>query len=226
MPSCHVSVVEFEELTKLDGDWDATDFAALLVKLDMDGGPQLDAAEAKEMCLMALSDLEPDEAAAVLLTYKLAGDLTDGQIRNYSNECQFEKLWEQSPEMHLHRRIFSVASLLTEIDEQTFPTPDALRVKFQVACAPDEAVDLDPPIESASVLRMLSVGMEDGAILKRLFHDQLNGGPFPEADSIAWDVVSTRNETGIELTVTSSGYWLEGLRETEGFEWNSGVTSD
>lgn len=221
MTSCHVSVVEFEELTKLDGDWNATDFTALLVKLDMDGGATLDSDEGKEMCLMALSDLEPEAAASVLLTYKLEGELTEGQIRNYSNECQFEKLWEQSAEMQLHRRIFSVASLLAEINEQVFPTPDAIKVRFQIDCPAGQATEFDPPIESADVLRMVALGMEDGAILKRLFHDQLEGGPFPEADSIAWEAHSVRNEKGIELTVVSSGYWLDGLSETEGFQWES-----
>lgn len=226
MPSCHVSVVEFEELAKLDGDWNAGDFEALLVLLDIDGGSKMDTAEAKEMCLMALADKEPEDAAALLMTYKLAGDLTEGQIRNYSNECQFEKLWEQSAEMQLHRRIFSVASLLAEINEQVFPTPDAIRVKLQVECAADQATELDSDIESACVLRMLAIGMEDGAILKRLFHDQLAGGPFPEADSIAWEISSTRNDTGIELSVISSGYWLDGLSETEGFQWQPSVADE
>lgn len=221
MTSCHVSVVEFEELTKLEDDWNAADFTALLTKLDMDGGVKLDAKEGKEMCLMALSDLEPEEAASVLLTYKLEGDLTEGQIRNYSNECQFEKLWEQSAEMELHRRIFSVASLLAEINEQVFPTPDAIKIRLQIDCPANAATEFDAPIEAADVLKMLATGMDNNAILKRLFHDQLEGGDFAEADSIVWEVNSVRNDKGIELTVVSSGYWLDPLNETEGFQWES-----
>lgn len=221
MPSCHVRLVEFEELAKLDGDWNATDFSALLVELDMDGGPTLEEAEGKEMCLMALSDLEPEEAASVLLTYKLGKDLTEGQIRNYSNECQFEKLWEQSPEMQLHRKIFAVASLLAEINEQVFPTPDAIRVTLQIECKADEATEMDAEVDSGCLLKMLSIGMDDSALLIRLFHDQLDGAEFPEADSIVWDVTSCRNPEGIALTVTSSNYWLEGLRETEGWQWET-----
>ncbi len=225
MPACHVRVVEFEELSAMESDWNAADFEALLERLDMDGGAELTAAEAREMCLLALADLEPEAAAAVLLTYKLADDLTEGQIRNYSNECQFEKLWEQSSEMELHRRMFAVASLLAQINDQNFPTPDALRVKLQVDCSADEATEFKMPMAPAFVLRILATGMDDDAILKRLFHEQLEGGQFPEAASIVWNVTSTRNATGVEIAVVSSGYWLDGLRETEGFEWESGLSA-
>ncbi len=223
MPVHHVKVVGFEELSALEGDWTSTDFAALLEKLDMDGGATLTPEEAREMCLLALSDLEPEDAAAVLMSYKLGDKLTEGQIRNYSNECQFEKLWEQSSEMEVHQPMFAVASLLAQINDQQFPTPDALRVKFQVDCSEEEAAEFERPLDPAFVLRMLSTGMDDGAILKRLFHEQLEAGKFSEAASIVWEVTSARNATGVEITVTSSGYWLDGLRETAGFDWDSGL---
>ena len=220
MPVCHVKVLGFKELSALEDDWTSADFTALLEKLDMDGGAALTAEEAREMCLLALSDLEPEDAAAALMSYKLGDKLTEGQIRNYSNECQFEKLWEQSSEMELHQPMFAVASLLAQINDQQFPTPDALRVKLQVECSGDEAPEFESPIDPAFVLRLLSAGMDDGAILKRLFHEQLEAGRFSEAASLVWDVTSTRNATGVEVTVTSSGYWLDGLRETEGFNWD------
>lgn len=223
MPVFHVKVIGFDELSALEGDWTTADFTALLEKLDMDGGAPPTPEEAREMCLFALSDLEPENAAALLMSHKLGDDLTEGQIRNYSNECQFEKLWEQSSEMELHQPMFAVASLLAQINDQQFPTPDALRVKLQVDCSEDEAKEFGSPIDPAFVLRMLSTGMDDDAILRRLFHEQLAGGPFSEAASIVWDVTSTRNATGVEITVTSSGYWLDGLRETEGFDWDSSL---
>jgi len=221
MSASHVTVVKFETLAELEGDWTTADFVAVLEKLDIDGASDLQAAEAKEMCVLALSDLEPEEAAATLLTYKLGDELTEGQIRNYSNECQFEQLWEQSSEMELHRGMFAVASLLVQVNEQQFPTPDAVRVTLQVECSAEQADTLHRSLDPTRVLRMLSIGMDDDAVLKRLFHEQLDGGDFPEAASIVWDVASTTNSAGVELTVISSGYWLDGLRETEGFVWDA-----
>lgn len=220
MSANHVAVTQFEQVAELDGDWTTADFVALLKELDFDGADQLPATEAEEMCLLALADPEPEDAAAVLLTYKLRDDLSDGQIRNYSNESQFERLWEQSPEMELHRRMFAVASLLVKVNDQQFPTPDAVQVTLQVDCSTELADTFKCPVSPENIIRLLAVGMDDDAILKRLFHDQIEGGKFPEAASIVWDVTSTPNAAGVELTVTSSGYWLDGLRETEGFVWN------
>lgn len=225
MSANHVTITGIEELIELEGDWTTDDFLALLGKLDMSGGAELTSAEAQEMCLLALSDLKPEEAAALLLTYKLSDALTEGQIRSYSSECLFEPLWKQSSEMELHRRLFAVASLLVKINDQQFQTPDALRVTLQVDCSAGEATDFETPIAPAFLLRMLATGMGDDAILKRLFQEQLEAGTFPEASSIVWDVNSTRNEAGVELTVTSSGYWLDGLRETEGFDWTTPVAA-
>lgn len=222
MPAIHVAVTNFEELAELEGDWTSAEFVALLEELDVDGASELSESEALEMCLLALADLEPEDAAAVLLTYKLREDLTDGQIRNFSNECQFERLWEQSSEMNLHRKMFAVASLLVKVNEQQFPTPDAVRVTLQVECSSAQASVLKSPVAPATILQMLAAGMDDHAVLKRLFQEQLEGGSFPEAPYIVWNATSTPNTAGVELTVTSSGYWLDSLNETEGFVWHSG----
>lgn len=220
MSANHVAVTNFEQVAELDGDWATADFVAVLDELDVDGAGKLSVTEAEEMCLLFLADLQPEDAASILLTYKLRDSLSAGQIRNYSIESQSERLWEQSPEMELHRKMFAVASLLAKANNQTFPTPDAVQVTLQVDCSTELAETLKCPVSPASILRILALGMENDTILKRLFHDQLESGAFPEASSIVWNVTSTANPEGVELTVTSSGYWLDGLRETEGFIWN------
>lgn len=59
--------------------------------------------ELRDMCLLALQDLEPPAAAAVLLRYKLSNELTEGQITNFSIESQDERLWEQSADLERRR---------------------------------------------------------------------------------------------------------------------------
>jgi hypothetical protein len=51
---------------------------------------------------MALSDYEPNEAAAILLSYKLSEELTEGQIEQISNDMLLDKICEEYPVIKLH----------------------------------------------------------------------------------------------------------------------------
>ena len=219
MAKYHIEVVEIEELTSLDGDWQASDYAALLSGLDAQDITGLSSEETEEMCLMALQDLDHAEAGAIVLKYKLGDVLTEGQIRNYSNECQSERLWEQSAEIELHRAMFGVASLLDRVDEHTFPTPQALCVTLHIKCDVNAAKVFDEPVDRAMVARMLASGMDENAVILRLFDEAITGADFPEADHIIWGVVVSKVDDGLQVRVTSSDYWLDELRETEAFEW-------
>jgi hypothetical protein len=66
--------------------------------------------------------------------------------------------------------------------------------------------------------------MDDDAILKRLFADELKSGEFSDATSIIWDLeVQHPKETSAILKVTSSGYWLDPLRETKAYTWDGRI---
>ena len=127
MTKYSVEVGAFEELAELDGGWQAADYIAILEKLDVAGAAQIAPEELRDMCLLALQDLDPPKAAAVLLKYRLGTKLSDGQIRNYSIECQNERLWEQAADLEFHHTMFHIASLLNAVNPMEFPTPDALR---------------------------------------------------------------------------------------------------
>jgi hypothetical protein len=102
-----------------------------------------------------------------------------------------------------------------------FPIPDALRVSLTIQC--DDKVGLaifNDTMDRASLVRMLSAGMDDSAILNRLFGEQIAEGKVADADSIIWSVsVDSSDPTLIQMKITSSAYWLNGLRETESFDW-------
>ena len=219
MAKYHVEVAEIDELRSLDGDWQASDYAALLAELDAQDIAGLSAEETEQMCLMALQDLDHAEAGAAVLKYKLGDVLSEGQIRNYSHECQLERLWEQSAEIQLHRAMFGIASLLNRVDDQTFPTPQALRVTLNIKCDATAANVFDEPVDRAMVARMLSSGMDDNAVILRLFGDAIAGADFPEAEHIIWGVEVSEVDDGLCVKVISSDYWLDELRETEAFDW-------
>lgn len=224
MTKYRVSIDEIEELAELDGGWQSADYVAILTELNVDDAAQIAADELRDMSLFALQDLDPPEAAAVLLKYKLGTRLTEGQIKNFSIESQHERLWEQSAELDVHQPMFAVASLLHTVNSTTFPTPDALRVSLSIQC--DDAAKLSlfhDSMDRALLVRMLSAGMDESAILNRLFGEQIAACKVPDADSIIWRITTDSTEaTTVRLMITSSAYWLKALQETESFEWESG----
>ncbi|RLS70743.1 MAG: hypothetical protein DWI00_14365 [Planctomycetota bacterium] len=225
MTKYRVGVDEFEELTELEQSWMPKDYVSILTSLDIADAGKIDVDELRDMTLFALQDLNPPDAAAVLLKYKVGTKLSGGQIRNYSIESQHERLWEQSADLSLHQDMFAVASMLNSVNAMAFPIPDALRVTFSIQC--DDASQLalfNDEMDRAILVRMISAGMNESAILNRLFGDQIATGKVADADSIIWQIaVEQPDPAKLQIQITSSAYWLRALRETESFEWDSGA---
>ena len=225
MTKYRVGVDEFEELAELEQSWMPKDYVSVLTLLDIADADKIDIDELRDMTLFALQDLNPPDAAAVLLKYKVGTKLSAGQIRNYSIESQHERLWEQSADLSLHQDMFAVASMLNSVNAMAFPVPDALRVTFTVQC--DDVSKLaifNSDMDRAILLRMISAGMNESAILNRLFGDQIATGKVADADSIVWQIAIEQSDPAtLKIRITSSAYWLRALRETESFEWDSGA---
>ena len=225
MTKYRVAVDSFEDLTELPDSWNSPDYIAILKKLDVPGAAQIPPEELREMCLLALQDLDPPEAASVLLTYKLGDKLSEGQIKNYSIESQHERLWEQAGDLEYHHTMFDVASLLNAVNGSEFPTPDALRVSLSIENADAEMQAVfEDSMDRGLLVRLLAAGMDQTAILNRLFGDQIASGTIADADSIIWGVhVESSQESTIRVQITSSAYWLDGIRGTQSFEWDSAL---
>ncbi len=225
MTKFRIEVGEIEELSELPDSWHASDYVNILEELDYDGAASIAAYELRDMCLMSLQELAPPEAAEVLLKYKFGTELSDGQIRNYGIESQHERLWEQSADLEHHHRMFEVASLLNAVNENEFPTPDALRVSFLVHASDAATLDwFEDGTDRSQLVSMLSAGMDDSAILNRLFGEDIAAGKIPDADSIIWLVsVEPAEKNTCRLQITTSAYWLDGIRETEAFEWTAEI---
>lgn len=215
----HVSVLGFSVLEEIEGSWTPDDFQQLLERMDFDDLAGLDAGELREMCVLALRDLEPAQAAALLLQHRLGDVLGPGQIQNVSHEMLDEKLWEEYADMPLHERFFHVGSLLYQAFPRLVAAPDAVEVSLEVTAGDEEGERLlKRPLHESLLVRLLADGMPDAASLNRVFGESVRGRAFPEAESIVWIFDTEPFADGrLRLDVIGSGCWLDALRETRSY---------
>ncbi len=215
-----VKIQSFTNLLEIDGAWSTKNYEALLDVLEFFDRKDMSAADLKEMCLMSLQDLKPEEASYYVLKYRMSSLLKDGQLKNISVEMQDEKLWEEYSDPSLHEELFNVGSLLYSVFPGQFPKPDAVRLTFEVSSKNDLArQDLIRNFNESLVLRILADGMNEGAVLLRLYGDQLRSYSDEEADKILWCLkLENKSENKVSAEVISSGYWLDSLEDVEFFE--------
>jgi len=215
-----VQLLSFSNILEIAGARTADDFSALLEAMEYGDQSGMGEDELREMCVMSLQDLEPVEAAYLVLKHDMGDMLRDGQIRNAASEMLDEKLWEEFADSALHERMFNAGSLLYAAFPRSFPKPDAVRVEIEVTAGNAPARELLTPLPNESFLvRLLADGMDSHAVLHRLYGDQLKGTSFLNADEIVW-IVRTEavGEDVMKFEVISSGYWLDALDSTEFYE--------
>lgn len=207
-------------LTEIPGDWTTSDFYEILRLTEYGDTGDLSAGDVRDMALLSLAELPKDEAAELLINYVFPEDaLTPGQIQNSSHEMEDEKLWEEYPEPAMHRNFFRVASLLYVAYNGGFPKPDARQITIQVdpVAQTEATLMVQPP--QAFVARLLAAGLDDHALLHRLYEDELKSDCFEAAMDVIWSVKSTSNGDGsYEFEILSSDYWLEAYSPGNAYE--------
>ncbi|MVN74978.1 hypothetical protein GO988_01420 [Hymenobacter sp. HMF4947] len=219
MSTFTVERLSFQHLAELPTAWQNTDYQALLAKLDYENPSEVPPAELKEMCQLALTDLEPAEAAQLVLGYLFADELKEGQIAQLAHQMETEKLWEENPRLELHEGFYNATQLLYDAYNGKFPHPQA--VEFAVKITAADAADLTvfQPEPAPALLRLLAAGLTDHALLNRLFGEQLAGTAFAEAPHILWHLTpSDQTATSLTFTVISSAYWLEEFKYADTYE--------
>ena len=218
-PKVQVRVERFETVEEIDGAWTAARLAALLDAMDYGSTADLTDAELREMTVLSLQDRSPAEAAELLLANRVGDRLTLGQRQTLGHDLTEEKLWEHHADMSLHEELFHVASLAYQAFPRVFHTPDAARV--HLALRPENAAAREAiaaGVREPMLVRLLAEGMDESAILRRLFGEALAGGPFPEAESIVWSFEARPLDGGgVEVDLLSSGYWLDPLADVEAY---------
>jgi hypothetical protein len=197
-----VKIYDVKSTDELEGAWSNDDFKELLVRFEFPDADQIKTAELKEYLFMAISDFEPNEAAAILLDYKLSEKLTEGQINNLSHEMLRVKVAENYTEIDLHHDLFNINQLLYKAYNGKFPQTRASIVQFEI-----KGENIDPAeITKETVLKALSFGLSENNLINRLLSDQLEGRTaFPEADGIVWNLQNKENNV---YSITISEKWL------------------
>lgn len=208
-----VERLTFATLTELPNSWQNSDYRALLEKMNYENPGDIKEAELKEMCLMSFTDLEPREAAEITLNYLFPEELNAGQIENLSHQMLTEKLWEENPELPLHRGYYQATQLLHDAYNGTFPATKAVEFQVKVTAENPEDLAIFDEAPAAPLLRLLAPGLPGSALLHRLFDTQLQGDSFPEAASILWQLTpGEKTSNSVTFDVVSSAYWLEDFK--------------
>lgn len=191
--------------------WTAQDYRNLLEAFDFEDSSSLSDAELREMLFLAMSDLEPDESARLVLNYRLGDQLSEGQIDQISHEMLLDKISEEYADISVHDLLFDVNQLLYKGYNGTFPSAKASVIEFEMKPVKGEKIEID----KTTVLRAFAENISERSILKRLFDDQLQGsGAFAEAEDIVWSLEDLGDD---QYRLTTSEYWLdkEDLLEAE-----------
>jgi hypothetical protein len=197
-----VKINDVKSTDELEGAWNNEDYKELLAKFEYPDAEQLKTTELKEYLFMAISDFEPNEAAAILLDYKLSDKLTEGQIDNLSHEMLRAKVFENYSEIDLHLDLFNINQLLYKAYNGKFPRGKVNIVQFELTG--DNNIPEELTKETA--LKALSYGLSENNLINRLLSDQLEGlKSFPEAEGIVWDLHNKGNNL---YALTISEKWL------------------
>ncbi|MFV8341184.1 hypothetical protein [Flavobacterium sp. XS2P39] len=183
--------------------WTNEDYIKLLEKFDYPDASDADAASLRELLFMAISDFEPKDAAVIVLEYKLSEALNEGQIQQISNDMFLDKVCEEYPEIGLHSVLFHVNQLLFKAYNGKFPNAKATIITCSITPSEGES---EAELTKENVLKLLSNGLSDSNLIKRLFDQAMNeNAPFPEAEDILWDLTTSDK---VNYALTTSEYWL------------------
>lgn len=182
--------------------WKNEDYINLLELFSFPDANTIKPENLREMLFMAITDFEPNEAAKILLTYKLAEYLNEGQIDQMSNDMLLDKISEEYPEINLHYDLFNINQLLFKAYNGKFPNAKATIVELTMTSLDG----FEGEMTKEMVLKSLDRGISDSNIIKRLFPEQMSTDlHFKEAEDILWKLDKT---TDGEFTLITSEYWL------------------
>ncbi len=197
-----ITVKNISTVEEIPNYWQNQDYIQLLEKFNFPDANTVKPENLREMLNMAITDFEPNEAAAIVLTYKLSDRLSEGQIAQISNDMLLDKVCEEYPEIDLHYDLFNVNQLLYKAFNGKFPNAKATVVDFSLVSK--DAYDKE--ITKEIVLKSFNNGISDRNLIKRLFTEQMSTAQeFVEAESVLWEL---NKKDSINFTLITSENWL------------------
>lgn len=214
-----VSPDHVKTLESLPDGWNTTDYKNLLEIMDYGDTNGMSEAELEEMCLLSLSDLETNEAAAIVLKYLFKESLTSGQIENLSHEMLNEHPWEEYSDLSMHETFFNAGQLLYKAYNGTFPHPKAIHFAVTFTVKSSAMLKVFDQDTEEQVIRLLAQGLPQNTLLKRLFKQELDHGDFTEAKDIIWQLKEiSKDGNTITYDVLSSNRWFEDMKYVQDFQ--------
>lgn len=213
---------EWAEIHELPDSWRAADLHEVLRLADFDD-PVTDE-EAPDMAVMALQDLDEREACELVLTVVFGDAMSPGVRQNVTDDLQEDRPWQQFPGVDKQAGLFDAIVLLQRAFPRRFGIPDAIRLRLNVRSTNAETSDwLRRDQSAALILRLLASGMEEDAVLKRLYEQELASDVFRDANAILWRTreVGGSDEAGSTARlyeICSSHQWLDPLEDREPWE--------
>ena len=199
-----VTINPIQTVDEIENYWKINDYVLLLNAFGFPDAKSKDINELRELLFMAISDYEPNEAAVIILTYKLSEDLNEGQIDQLSNEMLIDKICEEYPVIKLHASLFHCNQLLFKAFNGKFPNAKASIINCKLE--PLDSTE-NMTITKAMILKILNNGFSNRNVVKRLFDEQLTtSADFPDAEGIIWELNSTDNQN---FEIITSEYWLD-----------------
>ena len=194
----HIIINSIKSVNQFENAWSNDDYVALLNEFGFDDAETNNTNELLELLFMAISDFEAEDAAAIILTYKLSEKLSENQIEQISHEMLQDKISEEYADISLHHQLFNINQLLYKAYNGTFPNAKATIIEFEISPNKD--------ISKEIILKAFNTSLSNNNVIKRLYANQLAGKEeFNEAEYIIWDL-KPNGENGFILT--TSEYWI------------------
>jgi hypothetical protein len=198
-----VKILGIRTVNELENYWNQNDYITLLDKMNLPDADKLKPEELKDMLYMAITDFEPEEAAEIILTYKLGERLTAGQIQNIANDMMEEKVAEQYADPSFHYDLFNINQLLYKAFKGKFPNTEASVIRIEISDTERKAVEVDKEI----LTKALAQSLTERSIIQRLYEDQVTGKTtFDDAGKIIWKFEKMENN---QYEILTSRYWIE-----------------
>ena len=196
-----IKIHKISTVDALPDAWNIEDYKQLLERFDFENAESTDINELRELLFMAIADFEPNEAAAIVLDYKLSDDLNENQIEQLSHEMLLDKISEEYPEIGLHKDLFSVNQLLYKAYNGKFFNTEATIVDFEILPLANAETEITKEI----VLKCFAQNLDSHNVIIRLFGNQLNATEaFDEANDVIWQLKKNADN----YRITTSEYWM------------------
>jgi hypothetical protein len=197
-----VKILSIKTVNELPDYWSNDDYIQLLDKMNLPDADKLKPEELKEMLFMAATDFEPDEAAEIVLSYKLGDQLNSGQIQNIAQDMTDEKVAETYADPSFHYDLFNINQLLFKAFKGKFPNTEASIILMEVKTVHD-----NKQINKEILTKALAQCLSERSIIQRLYEDQVTGqADFEDAEKIIWRYNNTSENT---YEIITSRYWID-----------------